>query len=263
MQTKPTSRLVDGSLALRARQRASGAAQPKAAASPKAKKIALVIAVFGLLVGGGFGAVWAWNYMGRQARLAKIDEFRDKMQDPSLTDEQRRALWGENRQLFDGLSAEDRRAAFARGGGGFGRMRNEEDRIKKFLAMTQAEQDAELDKEIQRRLDREKEREARDKARAADAAKTDGSSANGSQDGKNGNDSSGSGSDSGGPRAAKTDAQRKLAQNSRLSSIPPQQRVQMSQNRQLNQAYNNMVQARAAQQGISLPAPSGFGRRGG
>ncbi len=261
MPTKQTSRLVDGSLALRARQRASGAAQPKAAASPKAKKIAAVIVVFGLLVGAGFGGVWAWNYMGRQARLAKIDEFRNKMQDPSLTDEQRGALWGENRQLFEGLSREDRRAAFQ--GGGFGRGRNEEDRIKKFLAMTQDEQNAELDKEIKRRLDREKEREARDKERAADAAKTNGSDTNASQDGKTGSD--GSGSDGGGPRAAKTDAQRKLAMNSRLSSIPPQQRVERSQSRQLSQYFNNMVQSRAAQQGISLPAPpsGGFGRRGG
>jgi hypothetical protein len=259
MQTKPTNRLVDGSLALRARQRASGADTPKTS-NPKAKKIAIVIVIFGLLVGGGFGAVWAWNYMGKQAKLAKLNEMRDKMKDPSLTDADRQALWAENRQLLDGLSRDDRRAFFTQGGG-FGRGRNEEDRMKKFLAMTPAEQTAQLDKDIDRMLADQKDREARRKQREDAAAKAD---ASGKQADDKGGDNGGKDGGSGqSGQTAKTDAQKKLDRNSRLSSMPPQQRVQWSQNRELNQAYRNMMQARASQRGVTLPQFGGGGPRGG
>ncbi len=153
------------------------------------------------------------------------------------------------RKLMEQLPEDVRRQAFSRRGGDY--EKREEEHMKKFFSMTSAEQTADLDKELDRFAERQKGWESR---RKKDAASTDKAAASGKPaDDKSGN--AGGGPDSGpggGPRAARTDAQRKLDMNKRLSQTPPAVRVQRSQ-------YFQMLHARATQRGMTMPQ---FGPRG-
>jgi hypothetical protein len=268
MQTK--NRLVDGSLALKARQRAAAAAQPKASSSSTGRKIAIIIAILAVIVGVGGGAVWAWKYFDKQAKLARLAELREKMKDPSLSDEDRRAIFTENRELFESMPRDQRRGG-GFGRGGFGRGGEDEKMKTFFTAMTPAQQIEQLNKDIDAIMAADAARKAR-QAASADKSKNAASASNSAGDGKNGSQADKGGDNGqGGPRNAMTDAQKQARKDSFLSSHSPEQRSGWTQNGETRRIYRNMLNNQALTRGITLPAGGGpggggfggGGRRGG
>jgi hypothetical protein len=163
--------------------------------------------------------------------------LREKLRDPNLSDTDRRAAWDQMRSLRD-------QGGRSRGGPrdfGGRRGRGETD-IKKVLAMAPADLIKALDKDIDDMMKREKERQAQ-------AAKNGGNAQNGQGNGRGG-----------GPGGGQN--QSTARRDQMLSSRPAESRADRTISREMRQAYNEMLQGRASQRGITLSSGGGRGRGG-
>jgi hypothetical protein len=215
---------------------ASPPANGHAAASPRphvarigkqrSKKRWAILAAIMLLL--GVGIAFAMGFLGPHKSMA---ELREKLKDPTLSEDDRRAVWQQMRQQRGAGDFGARRDFGGRRGGG-------DDRVKKFFAMSPADQLKELDKDIDEMLKR--------------AAK----------DGQNGNNPAANGNGGGNGRGGgggRDPNQANAGRNRMLSSIPADSRANRTINREMRQAYNEMLQGRANQRGVSVPPGRGRG----
>jgi hypothetical protein len=199
----------------------------------RSKKRWAILAAIMLLLGAGIA--YAMGFIGPHKSMAAL---REKLKDPTLSEDDRRAVWQQMRQQRGAGDAGSRRDFGGRRGGG-------DDRVKKFFAMAPADQLKELDKDIDEMAKR--------------AAK----------DGQNGNNPTANGNGGGNGRGGgggggRDPNQANAGRNRMLSSIPADSRANRTIGREMRQAYNEMLQGRAGQRGISLPQGGGGGRgRGG
>ncbi len=184
------------------------------------RRIAIAVALLLLAIG-------AWAIFFRHGdRIAAIESLQAKMDDKNLSWDDRRALSRQVRDQERKLSPDERDKLRAlqedrRGGGGF------EQRLKSFFAKSQEDQNKELDKRL------------------------DDMMANG---GGGGRGFGGGGGGPGGGRGGGGGAGNSNAgRNRRLSSTPADSKAERTQSRQLGQVYNNMLQQRASQRGITMP----------
>ncbi len=197
--------------------------------------IALAIAILLL----GTGAAWCTGLIGPDPRLAEIHDLQVRLADTSLSDQDRRAVWGEFRKkmqdLPEDLRSKARQSMMTTGqfpGAGRG------PKIKEILAMSEKDRNAALDKQIDAQLEREKKR-------LEEAAKNAQQSSDKPGDANTKQAASG-GSGQGGPRWGGPSPDGSKPGNRWLSSIPADSRATMGTFRQL-------MQARAMQRGIQLP----------
>jgi hypothetical protein len=202
------------------------------------KKLGIIAAIVLLICAGA-----AFAFLRPRDRGAEMAALREKMRDPNLSDDDRRALRDQMRSLWDQGGGRFRGGP-PRDFGGFGRRGRSDADIKKILAMSPADQIKELDKDIDDMLKREKQRQA-------DAAK------NGNANNQNGGGPRGGGGGPGGPN------QSTARRDRMLSSVPAEARADRTISRELHQAYNEMMQGRASQRGITLSGGGGWGGGGG
>jgi hypothetical protein len=198
---------------------------------PKRRYLRWVVGAVVVLL-AGVGIAWAVGVFSTDPRLKEIGDLRAQMEDQNLTDEQRRALFGQFRDKMDALPENLRASMRGNRRGGF-----DDSRMMKHLsdlfAMSAADRDAALQKEVERQLEREKrdqERQATDNAASG-------------QDSGNGN-SKGSGGGPGG-RRTQTDAQRTAGAQRRVENQSPQSRAAMG-------VYKQMVEQKAQQMGTPI-----------
>jgi hypothetical protein len=196
--------------------------------------------IAGIVVLVGAGGAYALGFFGHRETIA---ELREKMRDPNLSDDERDALWQKMRDQRGGRGQRGGGPDF--GGDWGGRGRGEAD-VKKFFAMAPADQARELDKVI----DDIKKRQ--DKQKAADAKKP--------ADNTNANSGGGGGGGPGGGRGGRggfDPNQANARSNRRLSSTPADSRANRGISRQLRTAYNEALQSRAGQRGVTIPTMGG------
>jgi hypothetical protein len=201
-------------------------ARPHVSRMPKqrSKKRWAILAAIMLLLGAGIA--YAMGFLGPHKSLA---DLREKLKDPNISEDDRRAVWQQMRQQRGSGDLASRRDFGGRRGGG-------DDRVKKFFAMSPADQLKELDKDIDEMMKR--------------AAK----------DGQNGNTPNGNGGGNGrGGGGGRDPNQANAGRNRMLSSIPADSRANRTIGREMRQAYNEMLQGRANQRGVSVPPGRGRG----
>jgi hypothetical protein len=183
------------------------------------RRAAIAAAIVLLCVGG------AWAFFFRHGdRIAAIESIEAKMQDKNLSWDDRRALSRQVRDQERKLSPDERDKLRAfqedrRGGRG-------EARLTSFFAKSPEEQTKDLDKQI------------------------DDMMKNGNGFGRGGFGGGRGGGGGGGGAGGNSNAGR----NRRLSSTPADVKAERTIGRQLGQVYNNMLQNRASQRGITLPS---------
>jgi hypothetical protein len=185
------------------------------------RRIAIALAILLLAIG-------AWAIFFRHGdRIAAIESLQAKMDDKNLSWDDRRALSRQVRDQERKLSPDERDKLRAfqedRRGSGF------EQRLKSFFAKSPEDQAKELDKRLNDMM-------------------KNGQLANGGGRGFGGGGPGGGGRGGGGG-AGNSNAGR----NRRLSSTPADSKAERTIGRQLGQVYNNMLQQRASQRGISMP----------
>ncbi len=218
------------------------------------KRRAFVISSFvAVFLLGSVGLAYALGFF-TDSRITEIRALQAKLQDDSLSQTDRQALWQELRSKMGALP--DNLRAELRGNRGRGGDPSQMfQREKVILAMPHDQMIAEVDKEIDRDVAREAERAKRRAAEdakkpAGDAGKTKdgGGPTGGGPPGAGGDAAAGQGGPGGPPsgRPARSEADRVAARHQFLSRIPPEDRVAHSQ-------YRELVKARAAQRGVSVP----------
>lgn len=192
-----------------------------------------------LVIGSGW---WAYGYF-RGDDMAAINALRDKLRDDNLTDDQRRALFGQMREEWEKLSPEQQHQARQSREERFNR--DMEKRLTAFFQLSPAEREKELDKEIDEMEKRRKEWEKRRQERGRDG--------NRNQNRLDGG--GGRGGWGGGQRGPSTGEQRLQRQKDRLSATTPELRAMRSD-------YFRMLQDRRQARGLP-PFGGGRGGRGG
>jgi len=191
------------------------------------KKLGIIAAIVLLLCAGA-----AFVFMRPRDRGAEMAALREKLRDPNLSNDDRRAAWDQMRSLRD--QGGDR---FRGGPRDFGGRRGRSDAdIKKILAMKPADQLKELDKDIDDMLKRQ------------------------AQNGQNGAQNGGGNGGRGGGFGGRDPNQSTARRDRMLSSIPAESRANRTIGRELHQAYNEMLQVRATQRGVTIGGGGGRGR---
>jgi len=224
------------------------------------------LAAIMLLVTGG--VAYAFGLIGpktsTRSQMAAIDK---KLRNPDLTKEEKDALEGQQFKLMIKSGRMPPGGFDVDGGGfggGFGGRGMNDDQMKNFMAMPEGDQVKELDKRIDDMLQRQKDREARD---AKNGVKS-GDQSSAGKDGRGGGGGDGGGRGRGGRGGGDRDPNIANPRKNRMLSVTPaDSRAQRGINRQMRQAFGNMLQARAQQRGVTLPqgggGGGGFGGRGG
>ena len=128
------------------------------------KKIAIAVLALILLLAGG---AWAMGFFKSTDRaVAEVTQLQNKLAEPGLKDEERRALWREMREKLDALPPDAREQTWDGARDRFEKRMN--DHMKEVLAMSKAEQQKALDADIDRMQRFEQMRQAN---AAADSGK--------------------------------------------------------------------------------------------
>src|SRR5438105_640515 len=116
------------------------------------------IAAIAILLFIGLGAAWFTGLIGSDPRLAEIRDLRERSQDQSLSEQDRRAARDEMFKKWQELPEDVRIKAMQNAGpprGGMGRDRGPQ-RVNQLLAMPVDKRNAELDKQIDQEIEMRK-----------------------------------------------------------------------------------------------------------
>ena len=178
------------------------------------KRIVIGLLVLILMLIGG---AWAMGFFKSTDRaVAELTQLQNKLAEPGLKDEERRALWREMREKMDALPPDAREQTWDGARDRFEKRMN--DRMKEVLAMSKADQQKALDADIDRMQRFEQMRQANQTA-AADSGK-----AGNNQQGNRANRQRG---------GYRSDSDRITQQKNRLDRSTPQVRAMRYQYRQL------------------------------
>ena len=191
------------------------------------KRFLVIGSIVGVL---GLTGAWLLGWFSGNRALAEVRQMQTKLADPSMKDDERRALMEQMRAKMNSLSADARRTAFEGMRTAFER-RNEQ-HIDQILAMSPADRNKALDADIDRM----------EKMRAQMEANAKSAQAGGQNDSKKGQGRRG-----GNP----SDDQRVDRLRNRLDRSSPEMRAKRN-------AYMQLVNARRQQRG--LPPMTGRGR---
>jgi hypothetical protein len=206
------------------------------------KKWGLALVLLLLLVGGA-GAYYVFR---TDPNLAKALDLQKQMQNKDLTDEQRRALWGEMRQTFETLTPEQMQQLRRNRGPDRWAAKQQED-MKKYFAMSAKDKRKFLDQQIDDMLKRRKEREKQRQQQLQNAQANSNTGNNNNNNGQGGRGQGGPGGGNSGDRSQQ--------QRLRLDNSSPAQRAD-------SYAFQRDMVTRMQQRGIP-PGGGGFGGGGG
>jgi hypothetical protein len=192
------------------------------------------IAAIAVLLFIGLGAAWFTGLIGSDPRLAEIRDLRERSQDQSLSEQDRRAARDEMVKKWQELPEDVRFKAMQNAGprGGMGRDRGPQ-RVNQLLAMPVDKRNAELDKQIDQEIEMRKRFEEMAKNGQGPFGGQGGSGGQGGPGGRGG--------PGGGPGGPQGGANKWM--NARLSSTPADTRATFG-------IYRQLMQVRKIQRGM-------------
>jgi len=195
------------------------------------------IVIIGSIVAAlGLTGAWLLGWFSGNRALAEVQQLQSKLADPSMKDEERRALMEQMRAKMNSLSPDARRTAFDGMRQAF--EKRSQQHIAQILAMSPADRNKALDADI----DRMQKMRAQMDANAKNAAAS-GTAGNASGNGQRGQGRA--------QRAFASDDQRVDRLRNRLDRGTPEMRATRN-------AYMQLINARLQQRG--LPPMTGRGR---
>ncbi len=193
------------------------------------------------LIGTLLFAAWLLGWFSSNAAIAEVQQLREKMAEPGLSDADRQTLREQMRTKLESLSPDARRAVFEAGRQAM--ERRFESHIDEILAMSPTDRNKALDADIDRM-----QKIAADIAKRQQAAGTAGAGAkSGAEDGKGGK--------KGNRPAAVTDDQKVSRLRGRLDRSTPESRAKRAE-------YTRLINDRLKQRGLpaTIPGPPRTGR---
>jgi hypothetical protein len=211
---------------------------PKSTEKPKRRYLIWLLGSTAILLLSGLGIAWATGYFDPDPRILAINQLGDQLQDPNLSDKQRRDMFRTLRKDMRALPDDLRKSLEAKGREMW--LKREAAKYAAFFAMSAADQQKALQKDLDDMMRRQKEREERKAEADADKAKSDSAAQNSNNQGQGG-----------GGWGSMTDQQRADMRKRMLDNTTPEFRAERS-------LYRQMLQSQAASQGLPVKWNGGF-----
>ena len=217
---------------------------PKVETKSKRRYFIWAFGAMSILLLSGLGIAWATGYFDKDPRVVEITNLGKQLDDPSLTDKQRRELFRTLRKDMEDLPENLRKPLEAQGREMM--QKRDAEKLAAFFKLSPEEQKLALQKDIDRMVRRQKEREERMAQAAANPDKSAGDNPPGSGGARMVRDRAGRGQGSPGVERWPPSAEQQMAfGKQRINNTTPEYRAQRS-------LYNSMLQQQAAAQGVPM-----------